>query len=143
MNWSGFFSAMIGALPTLLVSLVMLYLTIEPDQSMEKLKTDLPRNAIQFTKWHEKRVQALTAMAQEISKYEEELQSFWHTVNRNLSTEGESARERIQQQLDYDIHLFLPRLKEDINQCLGPNFKVDEKNYRGLFAEWPYSKKST
>jgi hypothetical protein len=76
------------------------------------------------------------SMAQKISQYQGELLLFWNTAMTHLSTEGESARERIQQQLDFEIPAYLPRLQEDINRFLDPNLKGDDKTYRRLISEW-------
>jgi hypothetical protein len=51
MNWSALISAMIGTTPGFIVALVMLHLTRKSNQSsLEKFKTDLQQNVIQFTK---------------------------------------------------------------------------------------------
>jgi hypothetical protein len=60
--WSALTGAMIGAIPPFILSLVMLHLTRKSNQSLERVKTDLQQNVIQFTKWHEKRVEALIAI---------------------------------------------------------------------------------
>jgi hypothetical protein len=180
--WSALIGAAVGATPGFISSLVILHLTRKSNQSLEKVKTDLQQDVIQFTKWHEKRIEALIAiyngfcdylkflrrvlyvkrtdginmdpmhefreildrqmlylddaMTQRISQYQVELLVFWNAAEQKLSTEGESARESIRRQLDYEIPAYLPRLQEDINQCLDPNFKGDDKTYRRLIAEW-------
>jgi hypothetical protein len=59
MNTDVIWSAVIGTTPGFIGSLVMFYLTRKSNKSLEKVKTDLQRDVIQFTKWHEKRVEAL------------------------------------------------------------------------------------
>jgi len=181
MNTDVIWSAVIGTTPGFIGSLVMFYLTRKSNKSLEKVKTDLQRDVIQFTKWHEKRVEALItiytafcdylvflrqalyfersegmsldpmhafgntierqmlylddSMARKISQYQGELLSFRNTAITDLSS-GESARERIQHQLDFEIPAYLPRLQEDINRFLDPNSKGDDKTYRRLIAEW-------
>jgi hypothetical protein len=182
MDTAAFFSALIGAVPGLIASLVTLHLTRKSNQSLVKFKTDLQQNVIQFTKWHEKRIEALitiheafcdyldflrealylkrdeginldpmhkfrrtierqmiyldNSMAQKISHYQGELLLFWNTSLNSLSSEGEGARGRIQQQLDFEIPAILPQLQENINQFLDPYFKGADKTYRRLKAEW-------
>jgi hypothetical protein len=75
-------------------------------------------------------------MAQKISQYRGELLAFWSSAQHKLMTEGESARESIRGQLDFEIPAYLPRLQEDINQFLDPNFKGDDKTYRRLIVQW-------
>jgi hypothetical protein len=181
MNTDVIWSAVIGTTPGFIGSLVMFYLTRKSNKSLEKVKTDLQRDVIQFTKWHEKRVEALItiytafcdylvflrqalyfersegmsldpmhafgntierqmlylddSMARKISQYQGELLSFRNTAITDLSS-GESARERIQHQLDFEIPAYLPRLQEDINRFLDPNSKGDDKTYRRLIDEW-------
>jgi hypothetical protein len=181
MNTDVIWSAVIGTTPGFIGSLVVFYLTRKSNKSLEKVKTDLQRDVIQFTKWHEKRVEALItiytafcdylvflrralyfersegmnldpmhefrntierqmlylddSMARKISQYQGELLLFWNTAVRDLSS-GESARERLQHQLDFEIPAYLPRLQEDINRFLDPNSKGDDKTYRRLIAEW-------
>ena len=55
MNTDVIWSAVIGTTPGFIGSLVMFYLTRRSNKSLEKVKTDLQRDVIQFTKWHEKR----------------------------------------------------------------------------------------
>jgi hypothetical protein len=179
--WSAMVGAIIGATPGFVVSLVMLHLTRRSNQTLERFKTDLQQNVIQFTKWHEKRLEALItiygafcdylqflrkvlyvkniegmnmdpmhefrnvierqmlylddSMADKISQYQGELLLFWNTAAKKLATEGEEARPKIQQQLDFEIPAYLPRLQEDINQWLDPNFKGDDTTYRRLMVE--------
>jgi len=180
--WSALIGATIGAMPGFLASLVMLHLTKKANQSLERIKTDLQRDVVQFTKWHEKRIEALEtiymafcdyldflrralyferdegmsmdpmhdfhhqierqmlylddAMAQKISEYQGQLLAFWNDAMTKLSTEGERAREGIQRQLDFEIPAYLPRLQQEINRFLDPNFKRDTGNYRRRVAEW-------
>jgi hypothetical protein len=70
------------------------------------------------------------SMAQKISQYQGELLLFWNAALKSLSAEGESARENIRHQLDFEIPAYLLRLQEDINQFLDPNYKGHDKNYR-------------
>jgi hypothetical protein len=70
------------------------------------------------------------SMAQKISQYQGELLLFWSSALRSLSAEGESARENIRRQLDFEIPAYLPRLQEDINEFLDPSYKSHDKNYR-------------
>jgi len=180
--WSALIGAAIGATPGFISSLVMFHLTRKSNQSLERVKTRLQQDVIQFTKWHEKRIEALIAiynafcdylsflrrvlyikrteginmdpmhefremidrqmlylddaMAQKVSQYQGELLVFWNAAEHRLATEGESARESIQRQLDFEIPAYLPRLQEDINEFLDPNFKGDDKTYRRLIAQW-------
>jgi hypothetical protein len=76
------------------------------------------------------------AMEKKISQYQGDLLVFWNSAQHKLSTEGESARESIRRQLDFEIPAYLPRLQEDINQFLDPNFKGDDKTYRRLITQW-------
>jgi hypothetical protein len=181
MNTDALLSALLGGLPACITSLVTFHMMRKSNQSLEKTKTKFQQDLLQFTKWHEKRIEALIsiyeafcdyldflrralyvrhagmnmdpmhefrnkierqmlylddAMAQKISQYQGELLVFWNTAMTSLSTEGESARGKIQQQLDFEIPAYLPRLQEDINRCLDPNFTSDDKTYRRLIAEW-------
>ena len=76
------------------------------------------------------------SMAQKISQYQGELMLFWNSAVRSLSAEGESARENIRRQLDFEIPAYLPRLQEDINEFLDPNYKSHDKNYRRTILEF-------
>ena len=69
MDTAAFFSALIGAVPGLIASLVTLHLTRKSNQSLEKFKTDLQQNVIQFTKWHEKRIEALITIHEAFCDY--------------------------------------------------------------------------
>jgi len=52
------------------------------------------------------------SMAQKISQYKGELLLFWNTSLKNLSSEGERARGKIRQQLDFEIPGYLLLLQE-------------------------------
>jgi hypothetical protein len=60
--WSALIGAAVGATPGFISSLVMLHLTRNSNRSLERIKTDLQQDIIQFTKWHEKRIEALIAI---------------------------------------------------------------------------------
>jgi hypothetical protein len=60
--WSALIGALVGAAPGFISSLVILHLTRKSNQSLERIKTDLQQDVIQFTKWHEKRIEAFIAI---------------------------------------------------------------------------------
>jgi hypothetical protein len=177
--WAALIGAAIGASPGFILSLVTFPLTKKSNRSLEQLKTNLQQEVIQFTKWHEERIESPVTiyqtfcdyleflrdtlylhnkdlsrmhdfdrimnqqmlylddtMAQKISQYRGELLLFFNTSMRNLTLEGEGARERIREQLDFEIPAYLTRLQEDINKFLDPNFKQDDKTFRQLIVEW-------
>ena len=76
------------------------------------------------------------SMAQKISQYQGELMLFWNSSLRSLSAEGESARENIRRQLDFEIPAYLPRIQGDINEFLDPNYKSHDKSYRRTVLEF-------
>ena len=61
-NWQSFWSAVLGAIPGLIVALLVLRVTTGFSRSLEKLKGELQQDVIRFTKWHEKRVEAFVAI---------------------------------------------------------------------------------
>ena len=63
MNWGAFWSAVLGsAVPTSIISLLMLYLTHRNNKAMERHKKEIQQDIIKFSKWHEKRTEALLAI---------------------------------------------------------------------------------
>ena len=60
MEWNAFWSAVLGsAVPSSLISLLMLYLTHRNNKAMEHHKQELQQDIIKFSQWHEKRAEAL------------------------------------------------------------------------------------
>jgi hypothetical protein len=70
------------------------------------------------------------ALAKKVTQYQGELLLFWNSAITSLQTHGEAAREKIRQQLNYEIPAYLPRLQADINQFLDPNYKNNEESPR-------------
>ena len=67
---------------------------------------------------------------------------FWNSYLRSLSAEGGECGENIRRQLDFEIPEYLPRIQEDINESLDPNYKSHDKNYRRTILEF-LSKKTS
>jgi hypothetical protein len=61
---------------------------------------------------------------------------FWNSSLRSLSAEGESARENIRRQLDFEIPAYLQLIQGDINEFLDPNYKSHGKSYRRTVLEF-------
>ena len=60
MDWHAFWSAVLGsAVPGSAISVLLLYLTHRNDKAMETHKTELNQSIVKFTKWHDKRLEAL------------------------------------------------------------------------------------
>jgi hypothetical protein len=60
MNSTAFWSAMLGAaIPSIMTAVVSVYLTWGLNKSLERIKSDLQRDVFRFSKWHEKRVEAV------------------------------------------------------------------------------------
>jgi|GEM_PF-2984918 len=60
MDWNAFWSAVLGsAVPGSAISMLMLYLTHRNNKAMERHKTELQQSIVKFTKWHDKRLEAL------------------------------------------------------------------------------------
>src|SRR5579871_6072932 len=63
MNWTVFWSGLLGTtLPGLAVSLLVLHLSDRINKAMERHKKELQQDIIKFSKWHEKRLDALIAI---------------------------------------------------------------------------------
>src|SRR5262245_4064544 len=62
MNQTAFWSAMLGTIPSIIVAGISIYLTWGFNKSLERLKSDLERDVFKFSKWHEKRVEAVIAI---------------------------------------------------------------------------------
>jgi hypothetical protein len=69
MNLTVFWSAMLGTIPSIMAAGVSIYLTLRVNKSLERLKSDLQRDVFKFSKWHEKRVQAVIAIYQAFETY--------------------------------------------------------------------------
>src|ERR1700732_4320209 len=101
--WSALTGAAIGAIPGLISSLVMLHLTRKSNQSLERVKTDLQQDVIQFTKWHEKRIEALIAIYNAFCDYLKFLRRVFYvkrTEGINLDPMHE-FREMVERQMLY------------------------------------------
>jgi hypothetical protein len=58
-NWQLLLSGFLGSIPGLIVTLVV---TNSFNRSLERFKVELQRDAVRFSKWHEKRVDACVAV---------------------------------------------------------------------------------
>ncbi|HYH67703.1 MAG TPA: hypothetical protein VD866_23605 [Urbifossiella sp.] len=63
--------------------------------------------------------------ANTVSKFQGELLEFWNWAMKSLSVRGESARAEIQQRLDTEIPLYLPKLRVVINSVIDPHQAAD------------------
>jgi hypothetical protein len=63
------------------------------------------------------------SMAEKVHRYQGELLQFWNWAIIVTSEEGEEARTKVRYKLDHEIPAYLPRLRQDINQFLDPNYK--------------------
>src|SRR5712672_2728035 len=62
-NWQAFWSGLLGTtIPGLIVTLLVLRITSSFNRSLERFKVELQRDAVRFSKWHEKRVDACVAI---------------------------------------------------------------------------------
>jgi hypothetical protein len=62
-NWRAFWSGLLGTtIPGLIVTLLVLRITSSFNRSLERFKVELQRDAVRFSKWHEKRVDACVAI---------------------------------------------------------------------------------
>jgi hypothetical protein len=69
-DWTAFWSGLLGTtLPGLFVSLLVLRVTRNFNQSLERLKSDLQRDVVKFSKWQERRVEASVAIYIAFRKY--------------------------------------------------------------------------
>jgi hypothetical protein len=101
--WSALIGAAVGAIPGLISSLVMLHLTRKSNQSLERVKTDLQQDVIQFTKWHEKRIEAIIAIYNAFCEYLNFLRRalYWNrTQGMNLDPMHD-FREKIEREMLY------------------------------------------
>jgi hypothetical protein len=64
-----FWSAIAGAIPGILASAVSIYLTFAVNRFLENFKSNLERDIVKFSKWHEKRVEASVAIYIAFQKY--------------------------------------------------------------------------
>jgi hypothetical protein len=69
MNLTAFWSAMLGTIPSIITAAVSIYLTLRFNKSLERLKSDLQRDVFKFSKWHEKRVEAVIEIYQAFETY--------------------------------------------------------------------------
>jgi hypothetical protein len=69
MNLTAFWSALLGTIPSIMAAAVSVYLTLRVNKSLERLKSDLQRDVFKFSKWHEKRVDAVIAIYQAFETY--------------------------------------------------------------------------
>ena len=67
------------------------------------------------------------ATAEKVIRYQGELLVFWNWAENSLAINGESEREKIQHRLDYEIPLYLPRLREHINIVADPECSINRK----------------
>jgi hypothetical protein len=69
MNLTAFWSAMLGTIPSIMAAAVSIYLTLSVNKALERLKSDLQQDVFKFSKWHEKRVEAVIAIYQAFETY--------------------------------------------------------------------------
>ena len=69
MNSTVFVAALFGAIPGILASIVSIYLSLGMNKSVERLKSDLERDSVKFSKWQDKRVEASVAIYIAFRKY--------------------------------------------------------------------------
>jgi len=96
-DWSTFWSALAGtALPALLASLVMLYLTYRTDRALEQhksalaqrlsaLENEMKTEAGMFSVWHQKRIDALAAIYEAFRAYLDFLRRALYLPEQRLS----------------------------------------------------------
>jgi hypothetical protein len=73
--------------------------------------------------------------AKKIDQYAGELLLFWNWAIETLSKNGEAARHEVQYRLDFEIPTYLPRIRDDINLVLDPQYRDSVKRTDGRFAE--------
>jgi hypothetical protein len=62
-SWEAFWSGLLGTtIPGLIVTLLVLRITGGFNRSLERLKGEIQRDSVRFSKWHEKRVDACVAI---------------------------------------------------------------------------------
>jgi hypothetical protein len=66
-------------------------------------------------------------MAEKVHRYQGELLQFWNWAIQITSVESDEARIKVRQRLDYEIPAYLPRLRQDINDFLDPNYKSNSR----------------
>jgi hypothetical protein len=70
MNWSAFWSGLLGTtLPGLVVSLLVLRASNRVNRSLEEYKQQLNQNTLMSAKWHERRMESLSAIYEAFRKY--------------------------------------------------------------------------
>jgi hypothetical protein len=85
MNTDVLLSAFIGGLPASITSLVVLYMTRKSNQSLEKVKTKYQQDLVQFSKWHEKRIEALISIYEAFCDYLDFLRRRLYVKNAGMS----------------------------------------------------------
>lgn len=86
MDWNAFWSAVLGsAVPGSAISLLMLYLTDRNNKAMERHKNELQQDIIKFTKWHEKRLEALEAIYVAFCEYLSFLRKVFYPSQREAT----------------------------------------------------------
>lgn len=76
MNWQAIWSGVVGtAIPAVIVSLIRFWFNRSINRSIEKLKSDLQRDIVTFTKWHDKRIEACVIVYEAFAKYLDFLRS--------------------------------------------------------------------
>lgn len=69
MSLTVFGAALLGAVPGILASIVSVYLSRGMNKSIERLKSDLERDSVKFSKWQDKRVEASVAVYVAFRRY--------------------------------------------------------------------------
>jgi hypothetical protein len=103
-DWTAFWSGLLGTtVPGLVVSLLLLWLTRKFNRSLETLKSDLQRDVLKSSKWHEKRVEASVAIYIAFRKYLDflRLALYWEHEGRRDLTPMNAFHDAIEDNLVY------------------------------------------
>jgi hypothetical protein len=103
-DWTAFWSGLLGTtIPGLLVSLLVLRVTRTLNQSLEKFKSDLQRDVVKFSRWHEKRVEASVAIYSAFREYLDflRLAFYWEHKKGMDLTPMHTFRDAIEENIVY------------------------------------------
>jgi hypothetical protein len=146
MNSTAFWSAMLGAaIPSIMTAVISVYLTWGLNKSLERIKSDLQRDVFKFSKWHEKRVEAVIVIYQAFETYLDflRLHLYWEGARGPIDQIHDFPREIRKQiiflddELAEQVLLFQSELHAFWNDVVGGSKIASEETRKRLDYEIP------
>src|SRR5258708_3088532 len=122
-----------------------IYLTLRVNKSLERIKSDLQRDVFKFSKWHEKRVEAVIAIYQAFETYLDflRLHLYWEGARGPIDQIHDFPREIRKQiiflddELAEQVLLFQSELHAFWNDVVGGSKIASEETRKRLDYEIP------